>query len=246
MEITQIDSLQHPIVKLAVKLRKSKKMRDEQQEVVISGKKLVQEATKRKILFVEQSAPIPPLEADLCYQVSEAILKKITGLVSPEPLAAIVSMSPQDSLVGKKWILVLDEVQDPGNLGTLVRTALALGWEGVFLTDGSADLFNEKAIRAAKGASFRLPYKKGTRDELTSFLNEGNFTAFVADMNGSALSKTSFTPPLALILSNEARGASSTMKESFSPLSIPIQEIESLNVAAAGAIFLYTLRTRVC
>lgn len=242
MDIKRIDSLQHPLVKAAASLRESSKARKEQQEVVVAGKKLVQEAVVRNVLFVEQGTEVPALDAPVCYLVTSAILKKITGLLSPEPIAALVPLPTQDTLLGKQWLLVLDEIQDPGNLGTLVRTALALGWEGVFLTEGSADLFNDKAIRAAKGASFRLPYRTGTKEELIQLLEEGHFHAYIADMHGAPLSKALLKPPLALILSNEARGASASLQERFPALSIPIQGIESLNVAAAGAIFLYTLK----
>jgi len=239
MATKEIQSLTHPMVKYARSLRTSKKERREKGQVLIAGTKMAHEVGDIDSLFAEKGQPLP--KAKETYLVTPEILKKITGLASPEPLAAIVSLPKEDTLMGKSRILVLDGISDPGNLGTLIRTALALGWEGVFLTENCADLFNDKALRSAKGATFRLPYRQGSREELVAFLKGEKRSVLVADMHGPPLPEISSSSPLALILGSEAHGASPLLKAEFPLASIPIEGIESLNVAAAGAIFMYTL-----
>lgn len=239
----EISSLQHPIVKYLTKLRTSKELRYEKQHVLIAGKKQVLEAQALELLLVQKDFSFPPLPCQQRYLVSAEILKKITGLSAPEPVAGVVPMPLWDNLQGKKWVVALCSIRDPGNLGTLLRTALALGWEGAFLTEDCADPYNEKALRAAKGATFHLPLRLGTAEELIAYAEKENQTVWVADMEGTPLSQVKPHPPTMIILGNEAQGVSASLKERFKKISIPIREIQSLNVAAAGAILLYTLKT---
>lgn len=237
----EITSLQHPIVKRCVKLRQEKKAREGEKLVLIAGKKQVQEAKTLELLLVEKGyrSEIQAMER---YEVSRAILKKVTGLETPEPIAALVPLPEESPLKGMTRVIALDGVADPGNLGTLFRTALALGWEGVFLTTGCCDPFNDKALRAAKGATFRLPYKTGTADDLLTLAKKEQWQGVVADMGGEPLATFQPEEKILVVLGNEASGASSVLKKAYSSLSIPICGIESLNVGAAGAIILYTLR----
>lgn len=235
MEIT---SLTHPIVKRLVKLRQSRKERYEQKCVGISGTKQVSEIRERKILLVERGFDCS-LSAEETYIVTKEILKKVSGQASPEPLAALVSLPEFANLEGKSKVVALDNINDPGNVGTLLRTALALGYEGAFLTNTSADPFNDKALRAAMGAAFRLPLQIGTEVDLIALAS--HFSPLVADMEGIPLFEQKNVRNPLLILGSEAHGVSSTLKERFPKVSIPIQGIESLNVAAAGAILLYNL-----
>ncbi len=240
----EITSLQHQIVKHLVLLRKDRDYRQEKKQALIAGRKLISECFPLITqLFVEKGTPVPPIPAscEICY-VSPEILKKITGLENPEPAAAEVSLPPPANLDGKKRILALDGISDPGNLGTLIRTALALGWEGVFITKTSTDPFNDKAIRAAKGASFRLPVQVGTREELEALIERNQMRAVVADIAGEPLSLAKIEGSLVLILGNESHGASQEMKTRYPSLKIPMDQMESLNVASAGAILMHALR----
>lgn len=236
-------SLQHPFVKYLVNLRKDRSFRRKEQKVLAVGNKLIEEliASRAKIetLLVESGH-----ENSFPYEtitVTHDILKKITGLMEPEPLAAVVSMPLFQDLSKTSYLLILDGIADPGNLGNLLRTALALGWDGVYLTENTCDPFNEKAIRAAKGATFRIPLQEGTWQDLV--LQTKSFTTFIADMQGSPIQKLMPKPPLALILSKEARGARLEAKQQFQSVTIPMDgPMESLNVAAAGAILLHSLK----
>lgn len=239
MLANEISSLQHPIVKYSVKLRSERKVRYENKEVLIAGIKQVQEASEIKTLFVKKGFEAK-IKAKEMFLVTEEILKKITGVETPEELAAIVPMPKSASLHGKRWILALDGVSDPGNLGTLLRSALALGWEGAFLTSKCVDPYNDKALRSAKGATFRIPLRMGSDEELIAYIQKEGLRPLVADMEGTPLPAIEKGVKTVLILGSESQGSS--LKEQFDRVSIPIQGIESLNVAAAGAILLYNLR----
>lgn len=241
----EISSLQHPIVKNLVKLREDKRERLEKKQVFITGKKLIAEiaaTTPLDALFLPKGMALPSnWRATAVYWVSETIFKKITGLMSPELIAATVPLPQEQSLEKMHWIVAFDGVSDPGNLGTLLRTALALGWEGAFLTPGCADPFNEKALRAAKGATFHLPLRSGSEEELLSLAK--NKPTWVADLEGKPINNLSPSTSGLLILGNEAHGVSQNLKTHCQKITIPMQTtMESLNVASAGAILLYTLR----
>jgi len=234
----EVSSLQHPIVKTFVKLRTSRKFRYEHRQLVIAGIKQVSEAAEVEVLLLRKGFSLGKSAKQIFY-VTEEILKKVTGLESPEPAAAIVSMPPWSKLEGKKKIVVFDGIADPGNLGTLLRTALALGWDGAFLTEDCVDPFNDKALRAAKGATFLLPLRIGSVEELLHLM--AGTQSFVADMNGTPLPNVKPEENLILILGNEAKGVSEKLKMQCDKVAVPIAHIESLNVAAAGAILMYNL-----
>ncbi len=163
----KIQSLQNPLIKHLVKLRKSSKYRKEQQSLLIPDATVIKEIGKTHaphiILLKEGQNPLPTKTS---YYVTEEILKKITALSTPDPMVAQFPLPPPSSLRRAKSLLALDAISDPGNLGTLIRTALALGWKGVFFLPGCADPFNDKALRASRGALFRLPYRHGSWAEL--------------------------------------------------------------------------------
>jgi TrmH family RNA methyltransferase len=193
-------------------------------------------------LFIEKGKVLSSIPAaDQCIYVSIEVLKKITGVQHPEPLAAEVAMPPMSAISSSRYLLILDGLSDPGNLGTLFRSALCLGWEGIFVTENSVDPWNEKAIRAAKGATFIIPWSRGSHEELQTLLKKR--ILFTADARGTDLSTLSFNAPLALVLGNEAHGVGLELKKLSTLIAIPMgKEIESLNVASAGAILLYQLK----
>lgn len=236
-----VTSLQHPIVKTFVKLRSSRKFRYDQKQLVIAGIKQVSEAPAVEVLLIRKGFSFDK-SAKQVFSVTEEILKKATGLETPEPIAAIVPMPEWGKLEGKNRILALDGIADPGNLGTLLRTALALGWDGAFLTEECVDPYNEKALRAAKGATFSLPLRMGSSAELLELIKREQFQAWVADMDGKPLPDVKPQSKTILILGNEANGVSEELKKKCDKIAIPIAHIESLNVAAAGAILMYNLK----
>jgi len=244
MVAKEISSLQHPLVKQAVQLRCERKAREMEMRAVICGRKLIHDLAAFwpiDILFIHDDAP--PVRALETIRVSPAILKKITGLDESDGWAAIVPLPPEQPLQKMNAILVLDQVCDPGNLGTLWRTALGLGWQGVWLTPGSADPFNDKALRASQGAVFRLPYERVFPDQILSWSRSRQATIYTADLVGTPIDQCKSLPPLALVLGNEGQGPGSWTNSLTQRITIPISTVvESLNVASAGAILLYAMR----
>lgn len=241
--ITEISSLQHPLVKEWVKLRTEKKTRIELNSVLLIGEKMVRELSRKIILkTLIATRPVPEIPAQNHYLISDEILRKITGLPAPDGFAAIAPLPQAQSLANSQRILILDRLSDPGNLGTLLRTALALNWDGVLFTPETVDPFNDKALRASKGALFSLPYNSQTPSEVTDFLHKERLHVYLADLVGTPLAKTTIKPPFALILSNEGSGPSFWANKCSEKISIPMHNgVDSLNVAVSGAIFLYAM-----
>jgi TrmH family RNA methyltransferase len=142
-------------------------------------------------------------------------------------------------------IVVLDAVQDPGNVGTILRTAAALGATATVALPGTVDLWNAKVVRSAMGAQFHYPAVASTWPALDTFRERNNVKLWGADMNGASLER-SVTPParLGLIVGNEGAGLSAEARERAEKLlSLPMSSaVESLNVAVATGILLYELR----
>lgn len=242
-----ITSLQHPLVKHLVRLRENRKDRETYKSTVIEGSVLISELSKKyhlKTLVAVDESQIPPkVSADEVLLVTDAIMKKISGVQTPEGLLAEIALPDLSSLKGLKWIVAFDGVSDPGNMGTLLRSALALGWEGAFLLKNSCDPFNDKALRAAKGATFRLPLRYGTWDDLKAIIEENHLRPLVADMHGTPVDNIDKQKGILLVLSNEAHGISKEAEQVCERVSIPMPgEMESLNVAIAGALLMYVLK----
>jgi TrmH family RNA methyltransferase len=240
MEHKEIVSLQHPLVKEWVELRLEKQARLRTHSVLLIGEKMVRELSKQGKLSALLTLQPSSTPAHTHYIVTEAVLQKVTGLKSPDGWAAIAPLPPPViSFQKREKILILDQISDPGNLGTLLRTALALGWDGVIFTPGTVDPFNDKALRASKGALFHLPYQFQTTEEIEMSIHA---PLLVADPHGEDLANLTITPPFALVLSHEGAGLSAWSEKKGKKIQIPMQNgVDSLNVAASGAIFLYML-----
>ena len=142
-------------------------------------------------------------------------------------------------------LVLLDAVQDPGNVGTIVRTAAALGATAVLALPGTVDLWNAKVVRSAMGASFHMPAFSSTWEQVDSFRRRESVALWGADATGAALSSLIAPGRLALVVGNEGAGLSTESRDRVEVLaSLPIgSDVESLNVAVATGIFLYQLRT---
>jgi TrmH family RNA methyltransferase len=159
--------------------------------------------------------------------------------VAPIPSARLEDL-PVDAV--PSVVLVLDAVQDPGNFGTLVRTAEALGAVGVVALPGTVDPWNPKSVRSAMGSSFRLPIVPAGWEELAPWLAERGFATFAAAAGGDPLPDPR-PARAALVLGNEGAGVSDeTRARADRVVGIPLRgRAESLNVAAAGAVLMYEL-----
>ncbi len=246
--LKKITSLQHPIVKHLIKLRINSDYRYEHQSAVVEGTKLVHELcaqSKPKMVLSSDETLMPPgINQENGILATQDIINKITGMKNSEGILAEVALPPQMPLDKKKFVIALDEINDPGNMGTLVRTALALGWEGAFILEGSCDPFNEKAVRASRGAIFRLPLVQGGWDALESLIKNNKLHPIAADVHGKDLKKMEQKDNgILLVLGNEAHGLSEKAAQWCEKVTIPMPgPMESLNVAIAGGILMYNLK----
>lgn len=143
-------------------------------------------------------------------------------------------------------LLVLDGVQDPGNVGTMLRTALGLGAAGVLALKGTADLTNPKVIRSAMGATFRLPAVAATPEEFVAWARLQRTEIWAAEANGESIGRllrAKSGAPVALVLGNEGAGVGPALHQVANRrIAIPLaRQVESLNVAVAAGILLYEL-----
>lgn len=243
----EISSLQHAHVKHLVKLRDNKEYRYAQKKLVISGVKLIRELSEQfrfySLILEKESAHLFSYNAHETFLVPRQVLKKITGLENPEPIAAEIQMPGQANLQKCQFLLILDGISDPGNLGTLLRTAKALDWCGAYVTQSSVDPYNEKALRSAKGATFTLPIMQGSWDELQKLLSNNNMALFAADCQGEDFTRCTGKAPLALAIGNEAHGLCADLKKAARAISVPMNgTMESLNAAIAGGILMHGLK----
>ena len=141
-------------------------------------------------------------------------------------------------------LLVLDAIQDPGNVGTILRTAAALGATATFALPGTVDLWNAKVVRSGMGAHFHHPCLSGTWDDLESFRRERAVTVWAADASGESIAACVPPSRLALVVGNEGGGLTSLSRTRADRLvALPIAaSSDSLNVAVAAGILLYELR----
>lgn len=232
----EILSLQHSFIKHLVKLHASKAYRYEHMTTFVIGSKLVNEF-KPKIILTEKDSNFS-VAADEQLVVSKQIMRKITGQSNPEGIVGVVTLPQFKILFDKNRLIAFDGVQDPGNLGTLIRSALALGFEGGLLLPGTADPFQDKVICSSKGASLRFPLMQTTWDEIKS----APHTTYLADIEGSH--NTKYDEMLILVMGNEGKGLSPEAEGT--KVTIPIQGVESLNVAAAGSILMHQIRGSLC
>jgi TrmH family RNA methyltransferase len=180
-------------------------------------------------------------------EVDERTLRDLADTEQPQgvlavagiPRHALGDLSPASEPAA---VLMLDAVQDPGNFGTLARTAEALGAVGVVALPGTVDPWNAKSVRAAMGASFRLPIVSAGWDEAAPWLRANGFAVVAAVVGAPPLPRPA-PPRAALVLGNEGAGVSpETLAHAGLRAGIPLRgRAESLNVAAAGAILLHEL-----
>lgn len=244
----KILSLQHPFVKHWKKLCTEKKYRETTGRIILFGEKMVVEAATlypiKRLLISNPS--LPNISSAETYIVSKEIFKKISGMKNPELIAAEITIPTPIPLFDKKCLLALDRVTDPGNLGTLIRSAWAFGVNGVLLLPGCVDIFNDKALRAAKGASLHMPFQYIQESDFLLF-SDKKFTIYIGDIEGADFTTVSYQSPYILLLGNEGQGVSRTFMNIGKKITIPMRNFtNSLNVSIAGSLLLYRMQHSNC
>lgn len=236
-----ITSLQHPLVKKVCLLKKSRKERYQERLVVVEGNNLLDELLVQlevETLLIKEGFSPPPSWLLIPHRiVTDAVMRKMSDCEESPGALAVFSMPEKELPESPNRLLILGGISDPGNLGTLLRSALAFGWDGVLLLEGCCDPFNPKAIRAAKGATFHLPLKQGTFSDRPEA-----GTLFIADLEGTPYREVVFKGAIQLLLGNEAHGVSNDWNNG-KKITIPLElKMESLNVAIAGSIMMENFR----
>lgn len=248
-----ITSSQNPKLKLVRALGGRPKERHEEGAFLAEGVRLVEEALSADwpIRFVLYSSGLSErgeallekmqasgVEVD---EVSGDLLQAVSETETSQGILAVLELNALPLPGYPDLILIPDQIRDPGNLGTLLRSASAAGVQGVLLPPETADAFAPKVVRAGMGAHFRLPVQSMDWDEIEQVCKQTNLQVFLADMAGDSCWETDFRRPLALIVGGEAEGASEQARELANVnVSIPMPgKAESLNAGMAGAVLMF-------
>jgi TrmH family RNA methyltransferase len=253
MRYQKITSVQNPQAKAWRALRE-KREREAAGCFLAEGVKMTQEAANharvRSVLFTEEvpeqyGAMLEALEARgaQLYAVSEAVLKAVCEAKTPQHIAACVEMPVPRDLRGKR-IVALDGVQDPGNVGTIIRTADAAGFEGVLLAPGCADVYSAKTLRATMGSIFRMAVAavEDLPGELAALRGQG-YEILSSELSGTPFYARRKSERAVLVIGNESAGVSpQASQEATQRLRLPMRGgAESLNAAVAAGIMMYEL-----
>jgi len=221
---------------------------------VIEGVRLVREAFRAGIvpalLFYGEGIDAIPGGGELlvearkkglaAFAVSERVMKALADTISPQGVLAVVPFVELDSPPSPSLVLVVDRLRDPGNLGSILRSANAAGVEQVILASKTVDPYNPKVVRGAMGAHFRLPILALSWPDIAETL--AGVQILLADARGEqAHYEVDWTKPSALIVGGEAHGASQEARElAVATIAIPMQGgAESLNAAMAASVILF-------
>ncbi|ADL11942.1 TrmH family RNA methyltransferase [Acetohalobium arabaticum] len=182
-------------------------------------------------------------------EITDSLLNKIADTATPQGIIAIVNQPEfelEDFLIeDNDLFLIIDRIQDPGNLGTILRTADGAGVDGVFLLKGTVDIYNLKTIRATMGSLFRVPvFGLNSPSDLTDILQMKDIQMVAADIEAKDYYyELDYNQPTALVIGNEGAGAQpETLKLADKKVKIPLSEgIDSLNAAIASGIIMYEM-----
>lgn len=249
-----ITSRSNPLMVRIRKLRDDRKARRKEGLFLCDGVKMLEEAIQwhapiETVILSEDLADTPVPDGVRCVTVPGELMRSISPMEAPQGALFLVrcpELTPPDTLTGTRY-LVLDGLQDPGNVGTILRTADAFGCHGVLLTNHCADPLNPKAVRATMGAVFRTPIWEVDAAELLPLLNRSGLKLAAtalrddtvslpeADLNGTAV-----------IIGSEGKGVSDALlHQCSSTVRIPMEPTcESLNAAMAATVVLWELYRR--
>lgn len=230
----RITSLQNDKVKYWVSL-KEKKNRDKEKKFLIEGEHLINEA--KKLNLIVETISVVDENAD--YFVTEDIMKKISSQVSISYNAAVVKFIPEENISGN--ILVLDGLQDPGNLGTIIRSAVAFGIHSIILSDDSVDLYNSKVIRSTEGMMFNINVLRRNLLEFLPIVKNLGYKIISTDVVDGKDIKSINKDNIAIVIGNEGNGVKDIIKElcdEFVYIKMS-DECESLNASVAASIIMY-------
>ncbi len=251
-----ITSKDNEIIK-SIKKLKDKKFREQEHKYIIEGIKLIEEAVKESakintVVVCEDCVKNEEIDSKLLYEVakynciyvSERIFSLLTDVKNPQGILAVIEKEAQSELIdyNEDLIVVLDKVQDPGNLGTILRTVDSIGLKQIIVAEGSGDIFNPKVVRSTMGAIFRVKVK--ISQDIQKTIAEIKKHKFKVISTSLATDKSIYDlkyEKSAIIIGNEANGVSKELQDASDELvKIPmLGNTESLNASVATGIVLY-------
>lgn len=256
----KITSRENPKIKLLSKLIKSKKIRTETNLFVVEGLRLVLDALRSEVdiqsIFITEECldkngkklMLTSLEREKIYLISEELSNHISDTQSPQGIYAVCKRLDKcaniDTIYNNGILVCLCSLKDPGNVGTIIRTAEAFGINAVILTEDCADVFSPKVLRSTMGSAFRIKIITFKNEEqMLEKLKERNITTYASVLNDKSMKLGSFTfsSKSAVLIGNEANGLKeSVINECDYSLYIPMKgNAESLNAATAANVIMW-------
>ena len=230
------NSLSNQKIKDLTKLNMSKYRREEK-KFIVEGAHLVDEARKANLLLEAYSIKDKPGYI----KINESQMKKLCHTATLVEEIGVCKMLDKPNILSNK-ILILDAIQDPGNLGSLMRSAKAFGFNTIVLGKGSCDIYNDKVIRSSQGAIFKLNFITSNLVEFIPTLKD--YLVYGTNVRkGISVSDCKKNKKIALVLGNEGNGISNEVDNVIeNNIYIPLENTESLNVTVAGSILMYELK----
>ena len=251
--IINITSTSNETIKYFISLN-DKKTRMNEKRFIVEGYHLVDEASKTNLLeaiISTDEKELKKINNVKRYLVNDAIINKIATTKNPQNILGIVKMLDHNitNLVpiikeNKTKLIMLDDVNDPGNLGTIIRTAAGLGYDGIIMSPNTVDLYNEKVIRSTQGVMFKIPIIKANLQEVIKLLKkEKVFCIGTALTNAKDVKHITKKDKFAICLGNEAKGISKEVLDNMDEnVKIAMNnDVESLNVSIAAGIIMYEM-----
>lgn len=254
-----ISSTSNEQVKRVSKLIKKSKARNEEGVFVVEGIKMFEEISEEQFVegFVSESflkeqnieaEDTVEISGKRCYVTTDSVYKKMSDTVTPQGILAVVKQAKYDleeileNSGEKTTIIVLDRLQDPGNLGTIIRTSEAADVSAVVMSRDTVDVYNPKVIRSTMGSIYRVPFV--IVDDLASAIDEikgEGITVYAAHLDGVDLNEIQMADKRAIMIGNESKGLSKEIADKADQLvKIPMSgNVESLNAAIAAAVLMY-------
>ena len=238
-----ITSVHNQHIKELAKL-KDKKYRDESDVFLVETKHLVLEAYKAGLIkeLILEANEIFPLDVPVLY-VSKEVLKKLSSVESPSNVMAVVYKRKDVNILGEK-VLILDRIQDPGNLGTMIRSAVAFNIDTIICSKDTVDVYNPKVVRASQGMMFHVPIFVRDTEKIIYELKDKDYKIVGTKVtNGHDVRESKIYSHFALVIGNEGQGISKNIEELCDEyLYIKMNSnCESLNASVAASILMYEI-----
>lgn len=230
----KITSMHNDLVKFWVSL-KNKKVRDKERKFIVEGDHLIDEARKNNLIEYVISC----VDENAEYFVTKEIMEKISNQQSISYNVAVVNFIPEDAINGN--ILILDNLQDPGNLGTIIRSATAFNINTIILSDDSVDLYNPKVVRATEGMIFNLNIIRRDLNKIIPVLKNLGYKLIGTDVKKGMDVRNIRKENVAIVIGNEGSGMKNETKNMCDEfINIKMMETcESLNAGVAASIIMY-------